>query len=128
MSDPTSEFFNGQVAEKVTDVLLRHARREARIILSCWVVSLVYTVSYCYLFGYFSHEPSGTSTGPDVAFALGGLAPFNRQVESLRTPLGLGVPDWVFFGIVLPWLGCIGLTLWFCFRCFREDDLGSADG
>jgi hypothetical protein len=115
------------LAEKIEDVLLGNSRREAWIVLLAWLGSLIYTVSVCYLFGYLTHEPSGTSVGPDVASLLGPLTSFNRNPESLTTPLGLGIPDWVFYGIVLPWVACIALTLWFCFRYFSEDDLGSAD-
>ena len=115
------------MTEKAEDTLLGNARREAWVILPCWLASLIYTVSYCYFFGYLAHEPSGTSVGPDVATALGPLTSFNRNPGSLQTPFGLGVPDWVFFGIVIPWISCIALTLWFCLRFFREDDLGPVD-
>ena len=78
--------------------LLRHARREGFLIMIVWAVDLVWSVTVSYLMGY------------------------NRDPQTIG--LILGMPDWVFWGIVLPW----GLTLlfsgWFCFGFMADDDLG----
>jgi len=115
------------VARLPQDAVFLNSRREAVLILGIWGLSLIYTVSFCYLWGYLTHEPVPVAFGPDVAAILGPLEGFQRDAASVGAPLGLGVPDWVFYGILLPWAVCIGLTLWFCLRVFSEDDLGSAD-
>ncbi|MBL8799146.1 MAG: hypothetical protein JNM56_34995 [Planctomycetia bacterium] len=93
--------------------LLRNARREAVLTLIVWAAALCWTVGYCYLFGYRHTDDSwlvqqgwiGARTDADFA-----------QIA--------GLPDWVLFGILLPWLLCSTWT--FCFGLFimRDDDLG----
>lgn len=80
------------------DPVLRSARREAIAVLLTWVAALTYTVTYCYLHGY------------------------GRSLGSLTFVLGF--PDWVFWGIVVPWLLCCLLSTWFAFRFIRDEDLG----
>ena len=110
------------VDQPVEDPIYRHTRREAKIILSMWLIALIYTCSYCYLFGYSEHP---TAEGPDVSTFVGPLENFNRTADSLTTPLGLGIPDWVFYGVVLPWVACILASIFFCLFIFQEDDLQS---
>src|SRR5207249_8942518 len=92
--------------------LFRHARREAWIVLGVWAVSLVWAVGYCYLYGY-QHSA-------DSCVVQWGLV-------SPRTPADFamiaGMPDWVFFGILVPWLLCTAFTFGFCFY-MKDDDLG----
>ena len=38
--------------------------------------------------------------------------------------LVLGIPDWVFWSIVVPWVLCLIFSVWFCFRYMADDDLG----
>ena len=83
------------------DPLFRSARREALIALATWGAAVAYTVTYCYRFGY------------------------GRNLESLTFVLWF--PDWVFWGIVVPWLACIAFSLWFAFGMMRDEDLGSND-
>ena len=109
--------------EMVEDPIYRHCLREARFIFCVWSICFVYTVTYCYFNGYLSHEPLPTSTGPGVGTLLGPLTQFDRDPASLEYPLGLGIPDWVFYGIVLPWLAAGIVSIWFCFFFFVEDDL-----
>jgi hypothetical protein len=78
--------------------LLRNARREGWIIMAVWLAALVWTTTVSYLFGYER----------DVA-----------QIE-----LVLGFPDWVFWGIVVPWGLCLAYSVWFCFVTMADDDLG----
>lgn len=77
-----------------------HARREAIVILATWLCALLWTVPYCYLHGYLPKDPS------DHAMVW-------------------GIPSWVFWGVVLPWLVADVITAWFCFRYMAEDDLGA---
>jgi len=80
------------------DPVVKAARREAAIALGMWLVALVYTVTYCYLNGY------------------------GRSVESLSFVLWF--PDWVFWGIVVPWGICILLSTVFAFRVMGSESLG----
>ena len=36
----------------------------------------------------------------------------------------LGMPDWVFWSVALPWAVCFVLSTWFCFGYMADDDLG----
>lgn len=105
------------------DPLYRHSLREAAFILSLWACCLVYTVGYCYLYGYLTHEPATNSTGPGIDQWVGPLTSFNRDPESITYPLGLGIPDWVFYGVVLPWCVCVAATFWYLRYFFADDDL-----
>ncbi len=94
--------------------LLRHARREAVIVLAVWALALVWAVGCCYLRGYRHDENSVV-----VRWKL--TEP--RTADDLK--LIAGFPDWVFVGIVVPWLLCTAFTLGFCFF-MTDDDLGPA--
>ena len=86
-----------------TDPVLEHSRREAIIIGAVWLASTIYCCAYCYLFGY--RRPGR---------ALG--------IEDLHSILG--VPSWVVFGFLVPWLLCAGFTFWFAGFYMTDDDLG----
>jgi hypothetical protein len=62
------------------DPVVRDSRREAAITLVLFALAVTYTVGYCTLFGY------------------------NRSLAGMT--FVLGVPDWVFWGIVVPWCAC----------------------
>ncbi len=78
--------------------LLRNARREGLLVMAVWLVSLIWSVGASYLLG------SG------------------RKPEEIS--LILGMPDWVFWAVVLPWAICLVFSVWFCFRYMADDDLG----
>ena len=118
-----AESTSPQQNELEDDPIYRNSLREARFILAVWVVCFLWTVSYCYFNGYLSHEPLTSSTGPGVANLLGPLESFNRDPESLTYPLDLGIPDWVFYGILMPWVICVVLSFWYGLFMFTEDDL-----
>lgn len=84
-------------ATRGEDRLVRSARREALFALALWLVSMVYTVTYCYLNGY------------------------NRAPETLTFVLWF--PDWVFWGIVVPWIACVIVSTWFAFRFMGDEPL-----
>lgn len=81
-----------------TDPVVKRAAREALWVFAMWVAALCYTVPYCYFHG------------------------FNRSLESLRFVWGF--PDWVFWGIVVPWSVCIAVSFWFGATFITDDDLG----
>ena len=79
-----------------------HARREALVILMAFVVCLIWSISCCYLLGY---------TGPEDG-------PVARV---------LGMPSWVFWGVLVPWIAADVFALWFCFFFMADDPLGEAE-
>ena len=78
--------------------LLRHARREGLLIMIVWALALIWSVGF------------GTYAGYDRDPADIGLI--------------LGMPDWVFWSVVLPWGICLAFSVWFCFGYMADDDLG----
>lgn len=69
------------------DPVFVHARREALVVLAVWVIGLAWTVGYCLVTGY------------DV------------QTEQMKTILG--IPDWVFWGVLVPWVVIVLFSIWF---------------
>lgn len=80
------------------DPLLRSARREALVVFCVWLSAMLYTVGYCWLFGY------------------------GRAGQMPR--LWFGVPGWVLWGIVLPWTLCTVISWWFGLWFMADDELG----
>lgn len=80
------------------NALLRSARREAVLVLVMWGVALIYSVTFCYLFGY------------------------NLTTEELRFVFGF--PDWVFWGVVAPWVLCAVLSLLISNFYMTDEDMG----
>ncbi len=84
------------------DPVVLHARREAWVILGAFGLFLIWSVSWCYLAGY--PEPTG------------------------RPPAQiLGIPSWVFWGVLIPWLVADVFSLWFCFFFMADDPLNDAE-
>jgi hypothetical protein len=81
--------------------VVRSGRREARWSLALWLAAAVYSVSYCTLWGY------------------------GRAIESLTFVLWF--PDWVFWGVVVPWIVCTGVSIYFALCVIEDDPLASAD-
>ena len=74
--------------------LLKAARREAVIAFSMWLTATVYSVGYCCTYGY------------------------GRKAESLTFVIGF--PDWIFWGLVLPW-GIFTVAASVFAMCFMTD-------
>jgi len=68
------------------------------VVMVLWTVAGVYTVGYCFLFG--QEAPGG-----EIHFVW-------------------GFPAWVFWGILVPWVVCLGFSVWFARRFMRDDHLG----
>lgn len=81
--------------------LLKSARREALIAFAMWFTAMVYSVSYCVQFGY------------------------GRKAETLTFVLGF--PDWVFWGLVVPWGVCTIAASLFAFVVMKDEDLDGAE-
>jgi len=84
------------------DPVFLHSRREAIIIFSVWFVALLWSVPYCYFHG------------------------FPETFDPATFETTLGIPTWLFWGILVPWLVADVFTIWFCFFYMKEDDLGEA--
>jgi hypothetical protein len=78
--------------------LLRHARREGLLIMFVWALALFWTTAVSYVFGY--------RTDPNTI------------------TIRYGMPEWVLWGVVAPWLACFVFSIWFCFGYMADDDLG----
>ncbi|HEX5102723.1 MAG TPA: YhdT family protein [Pirellulaceae bacterium] len=83
---------------RLEDPVLRSSRREGLLVLGIWAVACVYTVGTCYVFGY------------------------NRDPDSIKYVAGF--PDWVFYGIIVPWTVCTLLCYWLANFFIRDEDLG----
>ncbi len=81
-----------------TDPVVRTARREALIVFGIWITALIYSVTTCYRLGY------------------------NRPIGELK--LVYGFPEWVFWGIVVPWVTCTVIAWVFGVLFIRDGELG----
>lgn len=81
--------------------LLASARREALVAIATWLVALLYSVGYCYRHGY------------------------ERSPENLS--FVCGIPDWTFWGIVVPWVSCFLFSVWFALGYMRDAPLSDED-
>jgi hypothetical protein len=89
---------------RVLDPVYVHSRREAIIILSIWLACTVYCCTYYYLYGYSTPE---RPLGPDDVHPI------------------LGMPSWIFWGVMVPWLICAIITFVFAGWFIVDDDLGA---
>ncbi len=88
------------------DPTFLHSRREALFILSIWALCLLWTVPFCYLTGFMDLDEG--------------------RLPALAKVRVLGMPGWTFWGVAFPWLLATGVTVWFCYRFLKLDDLGQA--
>lgn len=82
----------------VDDPLLRSARREAIIVFLIFAAALGYTVGYYKLFGY------------------------GRSIADLKFVYGF--PDWVFWGLIVPWGASTLVSFLFGAFYMRDEELG----
>lgn len=76
--------------------VLQSSRREARFVAIVWLLACAYTVGHAALFAYRKEAPA----------------------------LVLGMPAWVLWGVLAPWVACTAVTCWFALRGIRDEDLG----
>lgn len=86
------------MAQRVEDPALISARREAIIVFGTWLVTMAYCLTYCARHAY------------------------GRPIEDLKYVFGF--PDWVFWGIVVPWGACILFSWVFAAIWMRDEELG----
>jgi hypothetical protein len=80
------------------DPVLISARREALLVFAIWCVACAYSVGVCYQMGFY------------------------RDATTLTYVFGF--PDWIFWGVVLPWTVCTALSFVITYFVMRDDDLG----
>jgi hypothetical protein len=80
------------------DPVLTSSRREALITFAIWLTACVYSISVCYRFGY------------------------DRDVATLTYVLGF--PDWIFYGVILPWSVCTILCFVMSYLVIADGELG----
>lgn len=80
------------------DPVVRNGRRESVVVFATWLVAMTYTIGYCALYGY------------------------NRSIEDLKFVFGF--PDWIFYGVLLPWLACIVFSVYFGLTFMQDENLG----
>ena len=82
---------------RVTAAVLRSSRREALFVAVMWVLFCAITVGVSALLGYR---------------------------KDAVPQLILGMPAWVFWGVITPWMVCTLITVWYAFFGIRDEDLG----
>lgn len=85
-------------SEKNIDPVLVHARRESLLALFFYAFLAICSLTVCWLLGY--------------------QRPANEPVATV-----LGMPRWVFWGVLVPWLVANLFTFWFCFYYMVDDNL-----
>ena len=85
------------------DPVFVNARREAVVILVLFFVCLTWSVGFYWVDGM---QTPGTA--------------------AQSTPTVWGLPRWVFWGLLCPWLAVDVFTFWFCFCYMKDDDLDDA--
>lgn len=83
--------------EPIDDPLLRSSRREALVAVAAWAIATAYSAGYCWVYGY------------------------GRPIESLTFVLGF--PDWIFWGLIVPWAACTVFSAWFGLFYMSDDPL-----
>ncbi len=79
------------------DPVVTHAYREAVVVLAVWLVGIAWTVGYCAITGY------------------------NVPPEQIQ--ITLGMPNWIFWGILVPWILIVLFTIWFGLFYIVDDEL-----
>lgn len=91
--------------------------REAIFVLVVWLVAGTWTLTYSYLFGYSDHP----RVPADVSALTPNLEAYDVDAESLTTVWNTGIPEWAFWGILVPWGVSFAITFWFCLAFVRDD-------
>lgn len=92
-------FFSKQGNQGAQRSLVDRSFREAKWMLLLWFVSSVWTLGYCLTYGYAPIDPNDL----EISF---------------------GMPSWVFWGVGLPWLTTMLISIGFALVGIQDDDLG----
>ena len=73
------------------------------VVVAVWLVAAIWSIGYCYTHGY-----------------VGG--PSQPAVRDIRFIYGF--PDWIFWGVIVPWVLCALVSLVISLFVMRDEDLG----
>jgi len=96
--------------------LLRNAYRELAVCVVVWLLAMAWTLGVCLLYGY-RHDPESWIVKNG----------FVKSRQAADITLWFGFPDWIFFGVVLPWVVVTIFTMVYCLAWMPDDDLGSEE-
>ena len=77
--------------------IMESSRREALGVAAVWIIACIWVVGYAILNAY--------------------------KVEPTPT-LVMGMPSWVFWGVIVPWFACLAAIVYAAFWGIRDEDLG----
>lgn len=80
------------------DPVLRSAKREAVLVLAFCFLTMAWVLGVCWMLGY------------------------NRKPGEIT--FWYGVPDWVLWGIAVPWLTCTVISSGYAVFAMRDNELG----
>ena len=83
------------------DPIFASSLRELKWILVAWLAYFMWVMGYCGLFGY--------------------------EVDPADLKIVMGMPSWVFWGIVMPWIAATGFTAWFSMIKMEDHPLPDSD-
>lgn len=86
------------------DPVLRNARREGLLIFTVWITAAAVCCMVSYHLGYSTPE---RQLGPNDLHPI------------------FGIPQWVFFGYLIPWFICGAITILIAGFVMADDELGS---
>jgi hypothetical protein len=89
------------MTQAVEDPVVTSSRREAVFAILFWALAMAYTVGYYYEFGY------------------------NRPADDVR--FIFGIPDWVLWGVLVPWLACTIISSLFAKYVMQDADIGEEE-
>jgi hypothetical protein len=84
--------------DRVEDPVLTSSRREAVLVFAIWAVACVCSIGVCYRLGY------------------------DRDVTTMTYVFGF--PDWIFWGVIVPWTVCTALCFVVPRFVITDEDLG----
>jgi len=93
-----------RVSAEDEDPLLRSARREMKVAVGFWAVFAIW------------------------AIGLGKILAYRKPADGEMVNMILGIPSWVFWVVMLPWLLASVFTLWFALRFMKDHDLLADSG
>lgn len=91
------------MSSNAEDPVVTASRREAVAVLSGVAIALGYTIITCYRMGY---------------------GPGSHELKFVHLFGGVAFPEWVFWGIVVPWITCFVIGSVFSFFVMKDADLG----
>lgn len=83
------------------------------VVLGIWLGFLVWVIGCCALLGY---QAAGEARP---------VLPETSGAQATQIAIRAGLPSWIFWGIALPWLAAVVVTLVFGAWILQDDDLGA---